>query len=354
MRRRCIVLALGVALCAAFAPLAPARHKKNDQQQVLPLPPQLPMALAAETRMLDFHISPLLASGGLDAQIRQSLNDLIRQTHGETIVKLRAFVSGAGDARLVKEKAGRIFTGHKLPLPVVSIVQVGALGGDAAEVVIEAVVETKRILNPNGLAFFSGQSAPSFEQAVKRLSESARAVSVPAGHILTCTCFASEITDYHSMRAALRSAFPESSIDIVQPLRDPGNGAAACEAVGRLSAPPRNGPVEILKGPRAALVDSRQLVFTGLQLTFGNYLDDAHEAFARLERAVSAVHAWEAPVAINAFTLDGYAASAVRKTTAAPPAVFTVEMVEGLPAIDASAGIEAVLAPNVRTDSLVR
>ncbi len=74
------------------------QKKKNEEPkpQVLPLPPELPMALAAETETLDFHISPLLRSGGLAAQIRQSLDDLIRDTHGETIVKLRAFVAGAG------------------------------------------------------------------------------------------------------------------------------------------------------------------------------------------------------------------------------------------------------------------
>jgi len=58
-----------------------------------------PMALAADSDSLDFHISPLLKSGGLSAQIRQSLNDLIRDTRGETIVKLRAFVAGSGDSQ---------------------------------------------------------------------------------------------------------------------------------------------------------------------------------------------------------------------------------------------------------------
>jgi hypothetical protein len=334
------------------------QHKKHDDEpktEVMPLPPQLPMALAADTQTLDFHISPLLGTGGLDAQIRRSLNDLIRDTHGETIIKLRAFVSGAGDARRVGAETGQIFTDHKLPLPVVSIVQVGALGGESAEVVIEAVVATKRDINPNGLAFFSGQSAPSFRQAAERLAESARAASVPAGHVLTCTCFASILGDYASMRAALQSEFPNSAINIVQPLREPGDGAATCEAVGQLSAPPRNGPVEWLSKARATLVNSPQLVFTGLQLTFGNYLDDAHEAFLRLERAVSAVQPVEAPVEIDAFALDSYAAAALSKTTTAPPATFTVESVEGLPAIDASAGIEAVLAPNVQTRvSMVR
>jgi hypothetical protein len=357
MRRRCVILAVAAGLCAPLM-LPAGQHKKHDEEpktEVLPLPPQLPMALAADTQSLDFHISPLLKTGGLDAQIRQSLNDLIRDTHGETIIKLRAFVSGAGDARRVGAETGQIFTEHKLPLPVLSILQVGALGGETAEVVIEAVVSTKRELNPNGLAFFSGQSAPSFKQAAERLAQSARAAPVAPGRVLTCTCFASVMGDYGAMRADLQSEFPNSAINIVQPLREAGDGSATCEAVGQLSAPPRNGPVEWLSEARATLVNSPQLVFTGLQLTFGNYLDDAHEAYLRLERAVSAVQPVEAPVEINAFALDSYAAAALSKTTAAPPGTFTVESVEGLPAIDASAGIEAVLAPNVRTRvSIVR
>ncbi|MGH9609476.1 MAG: hypothetical protein ACRD34_07335 [Bryobacteraceae bacterium] len=340
MRSRWIALVLGLA----FAQLLLAKHKREQPPKPLPLPPQLPMALAAQTRSLEFRISPLLAKGGLDAQIGKSLNDLIHQTRGERIIKLRAFVSGAGDARMVSQKASRIFTQHKLPLPVVSIVQVGALGGGAAEVVIEAVVESRQVFNPNGLAFFSGQRAPSFQQSVERLSRSVRAVSVPAGNVLTCTCFVPSLANAASLRATLGQAFPASLIALVQPLRQPDNNETMCEAAARLSAPPRNGPVEVLKHPRVSLVNSPQLIFTGLQLSFGAYLEDAHEAFARLRRDASAVQPVQGPVSMNIFALDPYAASALLREATAPRAIFTVRTVEGLPAIDASAGIEAVFA----------
>lgn len=103
-----------------------------------------------------------------------------------------------------------------------------------------------------------------------------------------------------------------------------------------------------LKEARATLVNSRQLVFTGLQLTFGSFLDDAHEAFLRLHRAASAIQPIEVPIQVNAFSLNVYAGSALVKTTSFPQSTFTVQTVEGLPAIDASAGIEAILAPNVK------
>ena len=45
---------------------------------------------------------------------------------------------------------------------------------------------------------------------------------------------------------------------------------------------------------------------------------------------------------MNAFSLDPYAGSALRKTTSVPLSTFTVQTVEGLPGIDAAAGIEAV------------
>src|SRR5690348_15992242 len=105
MRSRWIVLALGMA----FVQLALTKDKHDQPPKPLPLPPQLPVAVAAETRSLEFHISSLLAKGGLGAQIRKSLSDLIHETRGERVIKLRAFVSGAGDVRLVSDQAAQIF-----------------------------------------------------------------------------------------------------------------------------------------------------------------------------------------------------------------------------------------------------
>lgn len=346
MWRLCIILVFAATLLAR-------QHKNEQPPKPLPLPPQPPMALAAQTQMLEFRISPLLAKGGLGTQIEKSLKDLIRDTHDERIIKLRAFVAGAGDPRLVQDKAAAIFTDRKLPIPVVSTVQVGALGGAAAEVAIEAVVEGKRAMNPNGLAFFAGQSAPSLAQAIEHLGVSAHTAAVPAGQILTCTCFVPYLANGGALRATMQKAFPQALITIVQPLRVPGDGAAMCEAVGRVAAPRTGGPVQILKDSRVALVASPQIIFTGLQLSFGNYLDDAHEAFARLGRAASAVQPIDALVQMNAFALDSYAASALLRVSTAPPALFTVQTVEGLPSIDASAGIEAIFAPKTAQGGLL-
>ncbi len=305
------------------------------------------MALKAFTDSLDFHISPLLKTGGLAAQIRQSLNDLIRDTKGETIIKLRAFVAGAGDARRVQAEAGELFTEHKLPLPVLSVIQVGALGDQAAEVVIEAVVSTRRTPNPKGLVFFSGQTGSSLREALNRLRESVGAASVSAEHVLTTTCFTGRFEGDAAVHSLVESLFPNSAVNVVQALRDPQDDASMCEAAGQPEQPPAAGEVVLLKANRAAVVHTRELVFTGLQLSFGSYLDDAHEALTRLRRAAGALGSVEAPVEVNVFALNAPAGSALRKTTSVPLSVFTVQELEGLPAMDATAGVEAILAPDV-------
>jgi enamine deaminase RidA (YjgF/YER057c/UK114 family) len=315
---------------------------------VQPLPPEPPMALEAETAALDFHISPLLKAGGLAAQIRRSITDLIRDTHGETIIKLRAFVAGAGDARRVQAEVAQSFTERKLPLPVLSVVQVGALEAGPEQVVIEAVVATRRTLNPQGLAFFGGQPGNSFRESLDHLRQSVTAAEVDAGQVLRVDCFTSRLEDSAAARTAVQSAFPQAGIVLVQAMRDPQADDSTCSAVGRLSKAPASGPVTLLPDQRAALVNAPKLVFTGLQLSFGSYLDDAHEAYTRLERATANLAATKAPVEVNVFALDLSGGAALRKMTRVPPSTLTVQTIEGLPAVDASAGIEAVLAPDVQ------
>ena len=340
-----------VAAAVATGMLGFSKQKKNEEpkSQVLPLPRQLPMAIKADTDTLDFHLSPRLKAGGLAAQIRQSLNDLIRDTRGETIVKLRAFVAGAGDARRVQAEVTQIFTDRKLPLPVLAVVQVGGLGQEAAKVVIEAVVSTRHRVNDKGLGFFSGQTGASFSTAVSQLKAAVSGVSVAPDRVLAVTCFTSRIENYEASHQEAHALFPNAAIDLIQAVRDPQTDESTCEAVGQLSQAPEGGAVVLVKDRRVALVSAPQLVFTGLQLSFGSFLDDAHEALVRLERAASASAPVEAPVQVNVFSLDPSGGSALRKTTAVPPSTFTVETIEGLPAIDASAGVEAVMAPNVET-----
>ncbi len=305
------------------------------------------MALVVDTDSLDFHISPLLKTGGLASQIRQSLSDLLRDTHGETIVKLRAFVAGSGDARRVQASVTDIFTDHHLPFPVLSIIQVGALGQESAQVVIEAVVSTHHTVNPNGLAFFFDQHGKSLHKALERFHGSIESAGVPADHMLSCTCFTSRLDDHAAAMAAVKTLFPKADVNLVQAIRDPMSDFASCEGVAQLAAPPKD-PVVLNEAAHATLVHTGQLVFTGLQLSFGNYLDDAQQAFRRLQRAAASLQPVETPVQVDGFALDASSAAALRKTIPLAPGTFSIHGVEGLPSVDASAGIEAILAPNVQ------
>lgn len=347
-------------LCALFLALAPTvlwggqkKKREEPKSQVQPLPPQPPAALVVDTDSLDFHLSPLLTTGALAAQIRASLNDLIRDTRGETIIKLRAFVAGIGDAREVQSLVTDLFTDHKLPLPVLTILQVGALGNDESQVVIEAVVSTHRDVNPNGLAFIFGQRGDNLTAAFERLRHSTEAAGVDPGHVLTCTCFTGWLENYGQQVATFRAAFPQAEVNIVQSVRDPANRQTACEAIGQLSGAPAEGPVVLIDSAHATLVHAQRLLLTGLQLTFGPFLDDGHTAFERLSRTADSIEQVETPVEVNAFALDPKAAALLRRTVSVAPGTFSVENIEGLQAIDATAGIEAIFAPGVSSPVIV-
>lgn len=343
---RILTLTLAFLCLATWEAAGQRRNKRYEEPktQVLPLPHELPMVLTAETAGIDFHVSPLLRSGGLSAQIRKSLSELMRETRGETIVKLRAYVSGAGDARRVGAEVSSMFSERKLPLPVLTVIGVGGLGDDLSKVGIEAVVGTKRSLNPSGLAFLSGQTARTLPSALERLRDNAAEAAIPAANVLQCSCFAANLENGASTRTQVQSIFPQAAVTLVQPLRDSSGESVTCEAIARLSRPPSPNALVLMKQSRIALVNTPRLIFTGMQLTFGSYLDDAREAFSRLQRTVSVLEPADSPVEVNAFSLDETAAAALRKTTSIAPSTFTVHTVEGLPAVDASSGIEAVLA----------
>ncbi|MGA8594713.1 MAG: RidA family protein [Bryobacteraceae bacterium] len=350
MMRRCLLRStVALTLVGILGSTAWAGHKKKEDEpkpQVLPLPKELPRALSAETQSLSFRVTPLLKTGHLSSQIHDTLSGLIRDVRGGTIVKLRAFVAGVGDSRRVDEMVGDMFTDRKLPLPVLTIVQVGALGDDAAAVVMEAVVSERKQVNPGGLAFLAGQTGSSLDEALAKIGANAKSVGLTSDDVLRATCFTDRLTDYAAGQKAMNTAFPQASINLMQALRDPANSESTCEAVARLS--PGSAHAES-NDPRVAFVTEPHIVFTGLQLSFGTYLDDADSALSHLQRDVEAVHAdIRNTVSINAFSLDPAAVSALEKTMPKfklPANTLTVQPVEGLPSLDAALGMEAILAP---------
>jgi enamine deaminase RidA (YjgF/YER057c/UK114 family) len=328
-----------------------AHKKKNEEPkpQVLPLPKELPRALAVDTGVLSFHTTPLLKTGHLSAQIRETISNVIRDSRGATIVKLRAFVAGAGDSRRVHDVVGDMFSEKKLSLPVLTIVQVGGLGDEAAAVVMETVTAERKQVNPNGLVFIGGESDNSLAGSLSKISEKSRTAGLAASDIVSVTCYAARLSDYLGMRESIATAFPHAALNVVQAVRDPLDSRNTCEAIGRIPAGPPQPANAIPPGSRISRVTAQQIVFTGLQLSFGTFLDDADSALTRLSRDAEAVHAdLRSAVLVDAFSLNPAASAALQKTLGKynlPPSAVTVQLVEGLPSLDAALGMEAVLVP---------
>src|SRR5205814_4019555 len=77
-----------------------------------------------------------------------SLPDALPISNGATIVKLRAFVAGSGDLRRAPAIVSETFAVKHLPLPAVSVIQVGALPMEGAQVILESIAVAKKETNP--------------------------------------------------------------------------------------------------------------------------------------------------------------------------------------------------------------
>jgi enamine deaminase RidA (YjgF/YER057c/UK114 family) len=330
--RGAIILILAVAL-ASHAPAQ--RKKKSDEEpvtQTLPLLKDPPAAVEAETARLVFHVSPLSNKGLLSQQVRDALKALLRDTHGATIVKLRAFVAGSGDLRRVSAIVSETFTEHKLPLPAVSTIGVGALPMEAAQVVIESIAVEKKTVNPNGLAFYSAQN-------VKQLR--------PIQGALQATCFMSSLDDLANVRSTVSAAFPAAEIDFVQAQRLGFEALDVCESVARLDAPPAQ---QVVIGNGEALVKSSKIVLTGIQMAFRDSDADLRLAFERLRKELHALGvSYKDVFWTSTYPLTRPIEEKVRSVQqefydrSRPPA-GTMLLFEGLPSLDATMAVDVIAA----------
>ena len=276
-----------VAASAAAQTAEEKRQKKEERTQVLQLPVELPAVTTGNPRRLTFYVTPLTGKGLLTHQIRESLKALASQSGGETVLKIRAFVAGSGDVRRVRDLVSEEFTGRKRPLPALSLLRAGGLPLEGAQVVLEAIAEAHKDVNPHGLAFFSAQAAaspspldpaaPLVGRALAQLGQAITAAGATPQNVLRVTCFVSSLADFAATRSLVDSAYPHAALNYVQTQRSPGSALAACEAVARLSADPA-APLQFLNPdglPResgqasVALVNSAEVVLTGAQFSFG-------------------------------------------------------------------------------------
>src|SRR4051812_45880174 len=108
------IATLAAVACGLLLSPAAAQKKKKEITQVLQLPKDLPATAIGETRRLTFHVTPLSAKGLLSAQVRDALRALMRETGGNSVIHIRAFVAGSGDLRRVRDLVSETFTDRKL------------------------------------------------------------------------------------------------------------------------------------------------------------------------------------------------------------------------------------------------
>lgn len=353
--RKYRLIALVCALAVTAWPLGKKKNKE-EETQTLQLPKDPPSAVVAETRRLVFSVSPLSAKGLLSQQARDALKAVTRVHGGAQIVKIRAFVAGRGDLRRVRDIVSEAFTERRQPLPAVSVVQVGALPLEAAQVVMETTAVAKKDTGQYGLVFLSGQGessagpldpiAPLAEKAIPKLAAAAKAAGSEPADVTRVTCFVSSLDGVQQVRLSAQTVFPEAALDIVQAQRAPARARVECEAVARLRRAAQ--PLEFT--PDAALVGANRVVISGTQSSFGYQDTDARLAFERLGKAIEPLGVtWRDVAFAGIYPLSESIAEQVRKLrfqffeSTHPPATTLIPF-EGLPSMDAGFAVEVVAA----------
>ena len=365
--RRLGLLALSCALLIAIWPAEAFKKKKKEEEtQILQVPKDPPSAVLGDTKRLVFHVTPLSAKGLLSQQVKDGLKALFRQTGSSTVVKVRAFVAGSGDMRRVRDLVSASFSDHRLPLPALSVIQVGALPLDGAQVVFESISIAKKDVNGYGLVFISGQGAssntprdpvlPLAEKALADVKTAVKASGSDAFDVSRVTCFLSSLDGGQQVRQKFFAEFPQAAFNYVQIQRAPVRAVAECEAVAKLRQ--KTGanlqllnPEGMTKSPnysQVAMASSARVVLTGTQTSFGFQDSDAKLAFQRLDKVLEGFGtSLKQGAMVHFYPLSQSLAEQIRKVRVdfydmkRPPAA-TMLTFEGLPSMDAGFAVDAV------------
>jgi enamine deaminase RidA (YjgF/YER057c/UK114 family) len=352
-------------ICVLAALSCWAKKKKEEETQTLPLPKNPPAALTVKTRRLMFQVTPLSAKGLLSQQTRDALHWLLHSGNGK-VVKLRAFVAGSGDLRRVRELVSEAFTDRKAALPVLSVVQVGALPLEGAQVVMESTSVAKKDVNHYGLVYISGQRAagggpldpvmPLVKQSLQDVATAVQAAGSEPQDVLRVTCYLSSLDQFANVRGLVASTYPAAAFNFMQAQRAPTRALAECEAVARLrwntgTAVHMLNPPGLSHSPefsQIALIAAPTVILTGSQEAFGFQDADARLAFERLERSLEQEGGSLKDAAFDSlYPLSASITEQVRKIRtefydrARPPAGTMLDF-EGLPSMDAGFAVEVV------------
>ncbi|MGH9846373.1 MAG: hypothetical protein ACREEM_47345, partial [Blastocatellia bacterium] len=253
--------------------------------------------IEGETRKLQFQVAPVATDGNVADQIDQAL-----ASFKSRILNLRAFVVGTDQVGIARLTIEEFFQKKRRPLPAVVVVAVGALPNPKARVVVEAVLDSGKNLNPEGLAFVSGQAdsadkpveqmLPLTEKAMKDLGAIHRAAGIEAEDVLRVTCLMTSVSDATGVEARVKREFPQAALTFVQLQRSPSRGVIECESVARLRTRPPE-PLKFIyagglpKSPNfshAALIGAPRMLFSDLRLPKGDKDNDARKVFAELHQ----------------------------------------------------------------------
>ncbi len=260
--------------------------------------------------------------------------------------------------RRIQDIAGEVFDGARQPLPALSVVQAGALPLEGAQVVIESIGIEKKGVNPNGVAFVSGQAGKSVEEALAKMKSALVSGGVEPSDVLRVTCFVSSLDDNQNANHLMEASFEKAAFNYVQMQRSPVMPAAECEGVARLQTPPGQ-PVVYVPGDsvpnysQLVLVRAPKVVFTSTQMGFGSQESDVKLAFDRLQKALGAMSAKLDQLAMSHVYLTSMGIAdrvrTVRKSfySGAHPPASTLLPFEALPSLDASFGVDVVAVPEI-------
>lgn len=323
-----------------------------------------PRVIEAETRQLIFQVSPVPETGDVAEQVRQCLREF-----SAPVVKLRAFVVGAENVESVRQAIESEFKQRRQTgpqsVPLLSIIVIGALPHPNARVVLEAVSTAKKIVNPGGIAFVSGQPAsegqpvaqvaPLIEKSLAALRTAHQAIQVDPSDVLRATCFVTSLADANEVRQMVSREYPGAALNFVQLQRTPSRGLVECETVVRLRSTEKEplrffNPSGLTVSPNyahIALLGAKRIVFSELSLAQGAQDTDAKLAFAQLEQALRASGASIKDIAMShLYPISQAASESIRNTRfnfydkSRPPA-STLLLFEGLPG-GATFGVEVV------------
>ena len=268
--------------------------------------------------------------------------------------------------RRVQAIVSEVFTEKRLALPALSVVQVGALPLEGAQVAIESIAAAKKQMNPLGLVFVSGQAgssdaplqkvAPLAEKALADLKAALDAAGSKPADVLRMTCFSSSLEDHTAVRAAVQAGYPRVALNLVQLQRGAVRGVVECEAVSKLQrkiagSVQFENPQGLTQTPdysQLALVSAPRLALTGTQIAYGYQDSDAKLALQRLARILEQGGSSIRDVVMASFyPLSSSLAGQVRRIrfeffdkSHAPAS--TMLAFEGLPAMDAGFAVDVV------------